>query len=147
MSLKYMVILLYCSFFPEFKKNPTRDFIVIPHLSEEKYFSKNENIVFPSEPWEQVMEKILGSKFVISSSLHGIVVAEAYGIPARLLRLTDNEPMFKYYDYYLGTGRKEFRCARSISEALEMGGEVLPELDIKPIINAFPWELFENPKY
>jgi pyruvyltransferase len=39
---------------------------------------------------------------VLSSSLHGIVLAEAFRIPARMLRLTENEPLYKYQDYYEG---------------------------------------------
>ena len=40
------------------------------------------------------------AKLVISSSLHGIILAETYGIPAILLmdKVTNN--MFKYNDYY-----------------------------------------------
>ena len=32
-----------------------------------------------------------------------LFVAEAYGIPARQLRITENEPLFKFKDYYLRT--------------------------------------------
>ena len=39
---------------------------------------------------------------MLSSSLHGIVLAEAFRIPARMLRLTENEPLYKYQDYYEG---------------------------------------------
>ena len=65
---------------------------------------------------------ILDSEFVISTSLHGLVLADAYGIPARMLRITENEPLFKYQDYYEGTGRSTFTFATSVEEALTMGG-------------------------
>ncbi len=45
---------------------------------------------------------------IISSSLHGIVIAEAYGIPCKWI-LYGNEiegGEFKYQDYFLGTNRK-----------------------------------------
>ena len=70
-----------------------------------------------------VVKKILEAKFVVSGSLHGIVVAEAFGIPARLLRVTEVEHLFKYEDYYAATGRKEFKIAYSLDEALLMGGQ------------------------
>ena len=65
---------------------------------------------------------ILDSELVISTSLHGLVLADAYGIPARMLRITENEPLFKYQDYYEGTGRSTFAFATSVEEALAMGG-------------------------
>jgi pyruvyltransferase len=85
--------LLIPHFFPEFKKSekPSYDYIIIPHYSEQHLFPKDSytNVVYPTEPWDVVIAKILDSKFVISSSLHGIIVAEAFGIPARLLKVTD----------------------------------------------------------
>ncbi|NGX39785.1 MAG: hypothetical protein KR126chlam1_01118 [Chlamydiae bacterium] len=134
--------------FPEFKRkeNPSREYIVIPHFSDEYLFRDNPNLVSVKENWDSVIRKVLDSKFVISTSLHGLVVAEAFGIPARLLRLTDNEPMFKYKDYYYGTNRNEFQYATSIEEALEMGGEPLPKCDLDLLLQAFPFELFPKAK-
>lgn len=135
--------------FPEFerKATPSRDFIVIPHFSEEHLFPKSlgDNIVYSTEPWEEIIEKILDSAFVISSSLHGVIVAEAFGIPARLLRLEKSEePLFKYIDYYLGTNRPDFQYATSIEEALEMGGEPPVKCDIERLYQAFPFEYWPN---
>jgi pyruvyltransferase len=139
--------LLFPTFFPEFKKskNPLYTYIVIPHSSEEHLFSRDDpHIVFPTDPWDIVIEKILESQFVISSSLHGIVIAEAYGIPARLLKITENEPLFKYEDYYLGTGRSEFKYATSIKKALKMGGEPPAKCDLQKLYQAFPFEFWDN---
>lgn len=136
--------LLLPYFFPEFKLSsiPKYDYVVIPHLSEVSLFTGVENVVLPTEPWEQVIEKILQSKFVISSSLHGLIIAEAFGIPARMLRVTYNEPDFKYLDYYLGTGRATFNPAFSIEEALKLGGEPPPSCDLDRLLQAFPYEYF-----
>lgn len=138
--------LLFPYFFPEFQKseNPTYKYIVIPHYSEQKMFPKDkfDNIVYPTEPWEEVIQKITESEFVISSSLHGIVIAEAYGIPARMLRVTNNEHMLKYQDYYMGTNRPDFQMAYSIEEALEMGGERPFDCDLERLYNAFPREFW-----
>ena len=143
--------LLIPYFFPEFKKqeNPTYDYIIIPHYSEEHLFSKEEwnNVVFATDPWDEVIRKIIDSRFVISSSLHGIILAEAFHIPARLLRVTDNEPLFKYQDYYLGTSRPFFRYATTINEALEMGGEPPFECNLKKIYEVFPFEYWEGIRF
>ena len=78
--------------FPEFKRseNPTYDYIIIPNYLDAKYFTDtfDEHLVLATDPWDSVIERILDSGFVISSSLHGIIVAEAYGIPARMLRIS-----------------------------------------------------------
>jgi pyruvyltransferase len=140
--------LLIPYFFPEFKKSerPKYDYIIIPHYSEEFLFPKEKypNAVYPTEPWDEVINKILDSKFVISSSLHGIVVAEAFGIPARLLKITFNERLFKYCDYYFGTNRPDFKYATSVQEALQMGGEKPFQCDLKKLYHAFPFDFWPN---
>ena len=140
--------LLFPILFPEYqrKENPSNEYIIIPHFSEEFFYPKSEyaNVVYPTEPWQVVVEKILDSKFVISSSLHGVIIAEAYGIPARLLRISENESLFKYQDYYLGTGRPHFQIAYSIEQALEMGGESPFHCDLNKLLDAFPIEFWES---
>lgn len=143
--------LLFPYFFPEFRRqaHPTYDYIIIPHYSDEELFPKEEweNVVYSTEPWNEVVKKIINSRLVISSSLHGIVMAEAYGIPARLLIVSDKEPLFKYYDYYLGTNRPYFRYATSVEEAIEMGGEVPFQCDLKKLYQAFPFEFWPNVQF
>lgn len=141
-------VLLLPYFFPEFKKkqSPSYDYIIIPHYTEQKMFPKKKykNVVYPTEPWNVVIEKILDSKLVISSSLHGIIVAEAYNIPARWLRVSENEPPFKYEDYYAGTNRSNFHFATSVNEAIKMGGEPPFVCDLKKLYAAFPFDCWQN---
>lgn len=132
--------------FPEFKKkeNPSRDYVIIAHYLDIKHFKRSEDdhVVYSTDPWDQVIEAILDSKFVISGSLHGLIIAEAYGIPARALRISDAEPIFKYQDYYLGTGRSEFHFASTVEMALKMGGEPPFKCDLKKLYEAFPFYLW-----
>ena len=127
--------------FPEFKRNPVREYIVIPQIAEIPLFEGERNVVFPTDDWEQVVQKIMESKLVISSALYGLIVAEAFHIPARLLRVSDNEPLFSYRDYYLGTGRSTFTYAETVEEALSMGGEPLPYVDLDKLLRAFPYDV------
>ncbi|MBJ7448978.1 MAG: polysaccharide pyruvyl transferase family protein [Parachlamydiales bacterium] len=143
-------VLLMPYLFPEFKraKKPKYDYIIVPHYKELKYFPKDifENVVYPTEPWYEVVLKILDSKFVIASSLHGLIVAEAYGIPARMLRITECEYMTKYVDYYYGTNRPNFQYATSIEDALLMGGEIPFKCDLQKLYDSFPWEFWPYAK-
>ncbi len=143
--------LLLPYFFPEFrrKQHPKFAYVIIPHYSECKLFPKTQypEAVFPTEPWDQIIEKILDSQFVIASSLHGIIVAEAFGIPARMLRVSEKEHLIKYTDYYSGTNRPYFEYATSIEEALRMGGEVPPQCDLQKIYETFPFDLWPDTEF
>lgn len=135
--------LLFGILFPEFTVEPKRDYIIIPHASEIGLFSSDPNFVSPTEPWQTIVQKIVESKFVIATSLHGIIVAEAYGIPARMLLATNQSQFFKYQDYYHGTGRPNFKYATSIQEAFEMGGEEPPKCNLQALLNSFPYDLWK----
>ncbi len=92
---------------------------------------------------ERVLRRIVQSRLVVSTSLHAVIVAEAFGIPARSIR-NRTEPEFKFADYYLATGRPDYRRASSISEALALGGEPPVVFDSAPLLGAFPYELFPS---
>jgi pyruvyltransferase len=59
-----------------------------------------------SEGVEQFVIDILSCENILSSSLHGLILAEAYGIPT--CRVVFSEKIlggdFKFYDYYSGVG-------------------------------------------
>jgi pyruvyltransferase len=129
--------------FPEYKKKPPKyDYIIVPNIGIAPGFIPYKNMVSPTLPWNEIVEKILESKLVISSSLHGIIVAESFGIPTRMLKMSWVEPLLKYQDYYESTGRPNFRFATSVQEALQLGGEKPGHIDIQPLIQAFPWDYF-----
>ena len=145
--------LLFPYFFPEFKrkKNPSIDVLIIPHYADEQYFPKSdyENVVYTSEPWQEIIRKILDSKFVVSSTLHGLILAESYGIPARVLHVSDSPHnlVLKYQDYFLGTGRSHFSFATTVEEAIRMGGEAPPQCDLARLYAAFPFEFWPDRQF
>lgn len=51
-------------------------------------------------------------------------------------------PPFKCRDYYEGTGRAHDESAAIVQDAIEMGGEPLPDWDPEPLLKAFPDDLW-----
>lgn len=114
-------LLLPCiwDYFPK-KTVSNNDFIVIPHFQHIKYFSplidksnSRSEIVNPINNPKFVVDKILTSKCVYASSLHALIVADAYGIPSAWIMPEPllHSPMFqfirfKYDDYYSTFGIK-----------------------------------------
>lgn len=99
-------------------------------------------VVRPTRSWNVVIREILRYRFIVASSLHGLVIAEAFGIPARYVRFTNREGLFKYHDYYEGTGRQLGNIPVSIQEALEMGGKKPPIIDKASLMNSFPYDIW-----
>jgi pyruvyltransferase len=70
---------------PLFVRQPSAkyDLGVVPHWTDhtlrERY--KYGHYIDPRQPVERVIEQIAACKRVVSSSLHGLIVADAYGIP------------------------------------------------------------------
>ena len=49
---------------------------------------------------KDVIEDICACEYVVSSSLHGLVIADAFGIPNARVRLSEKIGDFKFQDYY-----------------------------------------------
>lgn len=86
---------------------------VIPHLSHQNDPQINailqripgSRIIDVFSPVKQVLEEISACEFVLSSSLHGLIIADSYGVPNRWLTLEDDESWkFKFNDYYSSFG-------------------------------------------
>lgn len=137
-----LVPLLFPEIVDSAKSKSKVDLTIVPHWSEYKEISNIDSVISPQSDIMSILERIARSRFVVSSSLHGIVLAEAFGVPARLF-LNSDEQLFKYRDYYEGTGRFEYKIASSITEAIEMGGEKHPPIfDAEKLLSAFPYDLF-----
>jgi hypothetical protein len=75
-----------------------------------------------SESPLNVIHHILATQILVTSSLHGLILAEAYGVTAVLLRDREQkwEPHFKFLDYFLSTGRGDQTLWNiSIKEAIQ----------------------------
>lgn len=131
--------------FPEIKKKADTkkkySLTIIPHFLEYSSFKNMPNTINPQAPLFFILDRIARSELVVGSSLHAIIIAEAFGIPAQLYQ-SKNEHLFKYQDYYEGTGRSSFSMANSIEEAIKLGGEPAMNFNSKPLLEAFPLDLW-----
>lgn len=122
----------------------------VPHFREDMSRHKGSElkvlqVLSPFSNMFRFFETVASSSLVLSSSLHGIVIAESYGVPAILVENESGETLFKYADYYEGTGRKNFLVARSITEALRYSVEA-PDLSStqESLLKAFPCDLLRR---
>ena len=97
-------LLLPLMYFPKIEKKKKTG--IIPHYVDKKYFTKDQ-IIDIEQDYKTFVDQILECDEIISSSLHGIIIAEAYGIKTKWIMYSDKIEggEFKYQDYFLGTGR------------------------------------------
>jgi pyruvyltransferase len=121
----------------------TRGLLVLPNFHDFRALRHSSStVVSPQtrEPWH-VIRAIAESSMVVGSSLHGVVIAEAFGVPARFVR-SSTEPEFKYRDYLEGTGRHDYEFAETVEHAVAMGGAPGLDWDHRPLLDAFPSDLW-----
>lgn len=135
-----------------FGASKTRKVGFVPHMFDigrpdvARFASSSEiSIIDPFRSWNRVVDEIASCEFIVSSSLHGLVVADAYGIPSIYVRLGESEGLLKYEDYYAGTGRS-LHFATSIEEALSQGPCAPAQFDPKPLMEAFPYDIWMQGK-
>ena len=95
--------------------------------------------------YKMVISEILASEIVYTSSLHGIILAETYGVPAVFFRGLPHYKDFKYLDYYHSTGRNDVILADSFEDALCVSAPPIPNLNKlqEGLLNSFPYDLWE----
>lgn len=119
----------------------------IPHFKQSFDSMPNiKNINIRTNNYEQFIDELLSCEKIISSSLHGIILAEAYGIPAVFLGEGRDFEMFKYLDWYYSTGRKNVKVASTMEEAIKTEPMEIPDVSImqKNLIETFPYDLWEE---
>ena len=132
------------------KVEKSLDYVVIPHMSMEEKLRQQipeENVLsMKTTDYRAVIDKICSAKKVISSSLHGIILAEAYGVPAVFYQDRPGHLNFKYADWYESTGRTEWATATELEQAIGLEGSPLPDLSgmQQALLDSFPYDLWEK---
>ncbi|MEU4384949.1 polysaccharide pyruvyl transferase family protein [Promicromonospora sp. NPDC023805] len=144
-------VLLLADVMPELlrvSRAPVRDVLFVPNFNDKDDVSAvaGDHVLETLDSQDHVdsvLLQIASSRFVISTSLHAVIVAEALGIPARFVRSAHEHP-FKYRDYLAGTGRAFEPIAETVEEAFVLGGQPEPRFDADALLEAFPWELWSS---
>ena len=107
-----------------------------------------KRISIETSDYQRFVEELMGCSRIVSESLHGVILAESYGVPARVFLVGDRVSTcsFKYEDWYASTGRYETVFARSLEEVLDQASLPVPELDSmrRALMDAFPYDLWDD---
>ncbi|MDO5676877.1 MAG: polysaccharide pyruvyl transferase family protein [Propionibacteriaceae bacterium] len=105
--------LLTSAAYPEFSHLPRRGIAVIPHFMDKQdpvveraAAHPDVRIVEVLAPLPNVLREIASAEIVLSSSLHGLVVADSYGVPNQWTPIGDGVTGsgYKFRDYYSAFG-------------------------------------------
>jgi pyruvyltransferase len=121
---------------------------IVPHLVDGEALDVKDPSILKIDVraiWSAVVDRIVSCDLILSSSLHGLIVAEAYGVPAAWVTVTGRVKGggFKFRDYYLSTDRDP-PSPIPWRKALSHETRYLtfpPRFDTRPLVDAWPPEL------
>jgi pyruvyltransferase len=91
---------------------------LIPHFSDLPQLlgldSRGIDLINVQSPVENFIDQVCAHKFIASSSLHGLIISHAYGIPATWIKFRDlpSGDDSKFYDYFASVGLHEVQPLR-----------------------------------
>ncbi len=92
---------------------------IIPHYVDlsnsllKKIIDEHDDIILIDvahyNKWTDICDKVVSCDYIISSSLHGLIISDSYGIPNRWIQFSDKiyGGNFKYLDYFSAVERTE----------------------------------------
>lgn len=121
-------------------------FGLIMHKDQIFEYESNPDIIpinICTADFHDFVDQLNSVEMVISSSLHGIILAESYGIKAVLLK--PKVDILKYYDWYYSTRRYSFPIAACVDEAVNTQPVELPDLDElrRSLKEVFPYDIYQ----
>lgn len=98
--------------------------------------------------WTDVIDDICSCKYIISESLHGLIVAETYGIPNVWVEFKDHSDYwnFKFYDFFESIGKNEkilkINTENDITDALKkINTWKKGNIDYNDLIKKYPFDI------
>lgn len=114
-------------------KNITRKgtLAIVPNFSEyekfeKQYGSRFDVINLNTSDIEHIIDLLCSYDYILSTSLHGLIISHAYGIPAIWIEdvvLVDDYFHFKFRDYFSSVGIPYYEPYRNIEELLNSNME------------------------
>lgn len=116
-------------------ENPKKEEVgfIIHSVDREHFFAlfpeARKNLINNYASREDFLDQLSRYKYVISSSLHGVIFCHSYNIPVCSIRVTDKitGDNFKYTDYYHSIGHIKFKARQPIDERTDFKQLVIDE--------------------
>ena len=117
---------------------------IVPHISNYKYYKKKNlnlkkyHLINPTDKFTNVLDYIFSCKYILSSSLHGLICADAYSIPNVWLdefHLTEGD--FKFKDYFLSQKREYIKINNLVNFNEKMLYTKGNTINLKKLLSCF----------
>ena len=155
--------IIKCNYSKKYKLGIIPHYVDLNNKKIIKYISSNPDAILIDfrnyDNWKQPIELINQCETIVSSSLHGLIISDAYGIPNMRMVLSDNITggNFKYLDYYSAVGKKMDKETslldfRNESDLFYVDCEMIKnnyipiQYDYKPLIESCPFLNLEERK-
>lgn len=95
-----------------------------------------------SHVYEKFISELLSCECIISSSLHGVIVSDAYGIPSYVCKLDKLDVNnVKFHDYYLSVNREYYTITFdvNIDNMIKQMKPYKCSINIRQLIELFPF--------
>lgn len=151
-------VLLLPRIYQPVRHQPHYSLGIIPHMYDlDDLVVRNLQARYPEQvriidvkhysDWHEVVDQILDCELILSSSLHGLIMADAYGVPNVWMKCSDKtfDGAFKYQDYLLSVGRTvqqpfQMSAEQSLEELMALGATYEgAHIDLEPLLKACPF--------
>ncbi|MBU1642941.1 polysaccharide pyruvyl transferase family protein [bacterium] len=127
---------------------------IIPHYTDKNnvwlvQFNNLENIKIidvQNKNTLHFIDDILSCEKIASSSLHGIITADAYGIPSTWIEFSDKVHGFKFMDYFLSVKRTDTKPLK-VTEGTTLDAinstfyDYKTDIDLNKLLDSAPFSL------
>lgn len=100
------------------------------------------------DDWHDFIDQICSCDSIVSTSLHGLIVSEAYSIPNLWIQLADkrNEDCVKFHDFFLSIGIDRIPFYISQTTTIDDLTEALKsyrkgKIDLQPLLDSCPFDI------
>ena len=146
--------LLYPKFYKPAKIKKKYKLGIIPHYVDKRistidlFRNKSDILIINIQgPINQVVDDICSCEQVASSCLHGIICADAYGVPSIWIKFSDKVmgQGFKFRDYFMSVNRKDreplvMNNSVSIKTILDRFDKYSIDIDLDVLYNVCPFK-------